>query len=58
MSESKAELLPEGLLVTTSKRFQLDLGQSEIKTALKALGCEDIPFRIQFGETKSQEGKQ
>jgi len=53
MAQSDAALVNNELIITTQKQFQLDLGQEEIKTALRHLGHTGLRFKIAFGEVKS-----
>jgi DNA polymerase-3 subunit gamma/tau len=41
------------LQITAPTQFQLDLGRSEIQTALKHLGFPALRFKVNFGEAKS-----
>ena len=50
MLHASAALVNNELIVTTPKRFQLDLGREEISTALKKLGLASQRFKIVIGE--------
>jgi hypothetical protein len=41
------------VIVTTSKKHQLELGQTEIDAAIKQLGIPGLRGRVVFGEVKS-----
>ncbi len=41
------------IVITTSKKFALDLGQSELQSAIKQLGVPGLRGRVVFGEVKS-----
>jgi len=52
IAQSEAALVNGELLITAPKQFQLDLGQEEIRTALKHLGFSTLRFKVNFGEAK------
>jgi hypothetical protein len=41
------------IVITTSKKFALDLGQSEVQSAIKQLDVTGLRGRVVFGEVKS-----
>jgi len=41
------------IVITTSKKFALDLGESEVQSAIKQLGLPGLRGRVAFGEVKS-----
>jgi DNA polymerase-3 subunit gamma/tau len=51
--QSDVALVNNEIVVTTSKRFALDLGQSELQSAIKQLGVPGLRGRVVFGEVKS-----
>jgi DNA polymerase-3 subunit gamma/tau len=53
IAQSEAKLVNNELQITAPKQFQLDLGQEEIRTALKHLGHPTLRFKVNFGEVKS-----
>jgi DNA polymerase-3 subunit gamma/tau len=53
LAQSDLVMVNGELVVTTAKHFQLDLGRSEIISALKHLGQPGLRFKIVFGEVKS-----
>ena len=53
IAQSEAALVNGELQITAPKQFQLDLGQEEIRTALKHLGFPALRFKVNFGEVKS-----
>ena len=50
MLQASAAIVNSELIVTTPKRFQLDLGREEIATALKRMGLPTQRFKIVIGE--------
>ncbi len=53
IAQSEVALVNNELQITAPKQFQLDLGQEEIRTALKHLGFPTLRFKVNFGEVKS-----
>jgi len=53
MAQSEAVLVNNELQITAPKQFQLDLGQEEIRTALKQLGHPTLRFKVTFGQVAS-----
>jgi DNA polymerase-3 subunit gamma/tau len=51
--QSDVVLVNNEIVVTTSKKFALDLGQSELQSAIKQLGVPGLRGRVVFGEVKS-----
>jgi DNA polymerase III subunit gamma/tau len=51
--QSDVVLVNNELIVTTLKKFALDLGQSEMQSAIKQLGIPGLRGRVVFGEVKS-----
>jgi DNA polymerase-3 subunit gamma/tau len=52
IAQAEVVLVNAELQITAPKQFQLDLGQDEIRTALKHLGFPSLRFKVNFGETK------
>jgi DNA polymerase-3 subunit gamma/tau len=52
IAQSDVALVNGELLITAPKQFQLDLGQEEIRTALKYLGFAALRFKVNFGEAR------
>lgn len=52
MAESSVAMVNNELVITTAKKFQLDLGRDEISSALKHLGL-NLRFKVVFGEVKA-----
>lgn len=52
VAQSEASLVNGELIIMAPKQFQLDLGQEEIRTALKHLGFPALRFKVNFGEVK------
>jgi DNA polymerase-3 subunit gamma/tau len=50
IAQSEVALVDNELLINAPKQFQLDLGQDEIRTALKHLGFLALRFKVNFGE--------
>jgi DNA polymerase III subunit gamma/tau len=50
IAQSEAALVNNELQITAPKQFQLDLGQEEIRTALKHLGHPALRFKVTFGQ--------
>jgi DNA polymerase-3 subunit gamma/tau len=53
IAQSEVALVNGELQIAAPKQFQLDLGQEEIRTALKHLGFPALRFKVNFGEVKS-----
>jgi DNA polymerase-3 subunit gamma/tau len=53
IARSEAALINGELRITAPKQFQLDLGNDEVRTALKHLGFPALRFKVNFGEVKS-----
>jgi DNA polymerase-3 subunit gamma/tau len=53
IAQSEVALVNNELQITASKQFTLDLGNEEIRTALKHLGFPALRFKINFGEVKA-----
>jgi DNA polymerase-3 subunit gamma/tau len=51
--QSDVALINNEIVITTSKNFALDLGQSEVQSAIKQLGVPGLRGRVVFGEVKS-----
>jgi DNA polymerase III subunit gamma/tau len=51
--QAQVALLNNELQITAPKQFQLDLGNEEIRTALKHLGFPALRFKVNFGEVKA-----
>ena len=51
--QSDVVLVNNEIVITTSKRFALDLGQSEVQSAITQLGVPGLRGRVVFGEVKS-----
>jgi DNA polymerase III subunit gamma/tau len=51
--QSDVALVNNEIVVTTSKKFALDLGQSELQSAIQQLGIPGLRGRVVFGEVKS-----
>jgi DNA polymerase-3 subunit gamma/tau len=53
IAQSEVALVNGELQIAAPRQFQLDLGQEEIRTALKHLGFPALRFKVNFGEVKS-----
>jgi DNA polymerase III subunit gamma/tau len=53
IAQSEAALVNNELQITAPKQFQLDLGQEEIRAALKQLGHPTLRFKVTFGQVAS-----
>ena len=53
IAQAEVALVNGELQIAAPKQFQLDLGQDEIRTALKHLGFPALRFKVNFGEVKS-----
>jgi len=53
IAQSEVALVNGELQIAAPKQFQLDLGQEEIRTALKHLGFPALRFKVNFGEVKN-----
>jgi len=51
--QSDVTLVNNEVIITTSKKFALDLGQSEVQSAIQQLGVPGLRGRVAFGEVKS-----
>jgi hypothetical protein len=51
--QSDVAVVNNEIVITTSKNFALDLGQSEVQSAIKELGVPGLRGRVVFGEVKS-----
>jgi DNA polymerase III subunit gamma/tau len=52
IAQAEVALVNGELQIAAPKQFQLDLGQEEIRTALKHLGFPALRFKVNFGEVK------
>ena len=53
IAQSAVSLVNGELQISAPKQFQLDLGQDEIRTALKHIGFPALRFKVNFGEIKT-----
>jgi len=51
--QSDVVVVNNEIVITTSKKFALDLGQSEVQSAITQLGVPGLRGRVVFGEVKS-----
>jgi DNA polymerase-3 subunit gamma/tau len=53
IAQSTVSLVNGELQISAPKQFVLDLGQDEIRTALKHIGFPTLRFKVNFGEIKT-----
>jgi len=53
IAQSAVSLVNGELQISAPKQFQLDLGQDEIRTALKHIGFPALRFKVNFGEIRT-----
>jgi hypothetical protein len=53
IAQAEVALVNNELQITAPKQFQLDLGNEEIRTALKHLGFPALRFKVTWADTRS-----
>ena len=53
ITQAQVALVNNELQITAPKQFQLDLGNEEIRTALKHLGFPALRFKVTWADTRS-----
>jgi DNA polymerase III subunit gamma/tau len=56
IAQAEVALVNNELQITAPKQFQLDLGNEEIRTALKHLGFPALRFKVVWADTRSAAG--